>query len=413
MTTPPRELDRPLRLHPLTYLDEGDEVTAGRADTNSFGLFPADGAALLRHLEAGHPPTEAARWYSEQYGEQVDISEFLDVLDELDLIVAEGESAAAPTPVRWQRLGAALFSPAAWAVYAALVIASAVAMIRQPALVPAYQHLFFTRSSLLVLMAGVVIGQLPLILAHEAWHALAGRRLGLNSTLRIGRRFYYVVFVTSLDGLVAVPRRQRYLPMLAGMLLDVLAIAGLTLAAAPLHGATGAAAVVYRLLLSMAFGVVLRLAWQFYFFLRTDLYYLAITVLGCNDLQATARQLLANRFWRLARRPGRLADETAWHPRDAAVARWYSWLMAAGYTLLVVMLVTTAFPVGIRLTELAVRELTATHSPLRMADATGFLVLNFWEPALAGALAIGAFRRRRRARALVPAGRRYQQGESA
>jgi hypothetical protein len=412
MTTPARDLDRPLRLHPLTYLDEGDEVTAGRADTNSFGLFPADGAALLRHLEAGHPPAEAARWYREQYGEQVDISEFLDVLDELDLIAADGETVTPPAQVRWQRLGAAVFSPAAWTAYGALVIAAAVAMARQPALVPAYQHLFFTRSSLLILMIGVVAGQLPLILAHEAFHALAGRRLGLNSTLRIGRRFYYVVFVTSLDGLVAVPRRQRYLPMLAGMLLDTLAIAALTLAAAPLHGATGAAAVVYRLLLSMAFGVVLRFAWQFYFFLRTDLYYLATTILGCNDLQATARQLLANRFWRLARRPGRRTDEAAWHPRDAQVARWYSWLMAAGYTLLVVMLVTTAFPVGIRLTELAVRELTSTHSPLRMADATGFLVLNFWEPALAGALAIRAFRRSRRARAAAP-GRRYPQGESA
>ena len=49
------DLDQPLRLHPLTYLDEGDEVTVGRADINSFGLFPADGAALLRRLEEGSP----------------------------------------------------------------------------------------------------------------------------------------------------------------------------------------------------------------------------------------------------------------------------------------------------------------------------------------------------------------------
>src|SRR5215472_13434001 len=60
------DLDQPLRLHPLTYLEEGDEVTVGRADINSFGLFPPDGAALLRQLEAGRPPNEAARWYSDQ-----------------------------------------------------------------------------------------------------------------------------------------------------------------------------------------------------------------------------------------------------------------------------------------------------------------------------------------------------------
>ena len=62
------DLDQPLRLHPLTYLEEEDEVTVGRADINSFGLFPPDGAALLRQLEAGHPPNEAARWYSASVG---------------------------------------------------------------------------------------------------------------------------------------------------------------------------------------------------------------------------------------------------------------------------------------------------------------------------------------------------------
>jgi hypothetical protein len=396
MTTRVLKLDRPLRLHPLTYLEEADEVTVGRADTNSFGLFPADGAALLRHMEAGHPPNEAARWYSEQYGEQVDISEFLDVLDDLGLIVNDGEATPEPVQIRWRRLGTAIFSLPAWVCYALLVGGAIMAMIRDPYLRPNYQHLFFIRSSLVILVLGIVLGQVPWLLLHEAFHALASRRLGLNSTLRIGRRFYYIVFVTSLDGLVSVPRRKRYLPMLAGMLLDLIAIAGLTLTAAALHSATGTGAFVYRLLLSMAFGVVLRFAWQFYFFLRTDLYYLATTVFGCNDLQTTARQLLHNRFWRLLRRRDRQVDESAWHPRDLSVARWYSWLMIAGYAWLTGILIATAFPVGIRLTELAFHELTTTQSPLKMVDALGFLVLNFWEPALVAGLAIRALRRTRR-----------------
>ena len=395
MTTPLVELDRPLRLHPLTYLEEGDEVTVGRADISSFGLFPADGAALLRHLEAGHPPNEAARWYAEQYGEQVDIAEFIEVLQELDLIVKDGETVQDAAPVKWQRLGRALFSPVAWTGYALVVAAAATAIIRQPALVPTYHNLLFTHSSLVLLMLGVALGQVPWMLLHEGFHMLAGRRLGLPCTLRIGRRFYYVVFVTTLDGLVSVPRRKRYLPMVAGMIADVLAFSVLTLGAAALHGSTGLAGLAYRLLLSMAFGVVLRLAWQFYFFLRTDLYYLVITVLGCNDLQATARQMLRNRFWRLVGRTGKLADESAWHPRDAAVARWYSWLMLAGYALIIAMLVTTALPIGLRLTEQAIHELTVSRSVLTVGDVLAFLVLNFWEPVLALTLTVRAFRRRR------------------
>jgi len=389
------DLDRPLKLHPLTYLDEGDEVTVGRADTNSFGLFPADGAELLRRLEGGASPNEAASWYSERYGETVDIGEFMEILDELGLLVKDGEEVAAPVKVRWQRLGAAIFSPAAWVFYALLVAAAIGAMIYDHGVVPRYENLFFTRSSLVILTLGIFLGQAPWLLLHEAYHALAGRRLGLNSTLSIGRRFYYVVFVTSLDGLVSVPRRKRYLPMLAGMLLDILVVAALTLTAAVLHSSTGVGAFIYRLLLSMAFAVILRFVWQFYFFLRTDLYFTITTVIGCNDLQTTARQMLHNHLNRLLRRPDRLVDESEWYPRDRSVARWYCWLMLAGYVILGAMLVSTAFPVGIRITELAIHELGKARSAIKISDAAVFLVLNFWEPALAAYLAVRAYRRRR------------------
>ncbi len=389
--------DRPLRLHPLTYLEEGDEVTVGRADIDSYGLFPADGAALLRRLEAGDSPNAAARWYQENYGEQVDIPEFLEVLEELELLVKDGEAAPeAAAPVRWQRLGRAVFSPAAWVLCAALAVASVVEMVRVPDVAPRYQNLFFTHSSLLVLTLGIVFGQLPWILLHESAHALAGRRLGLHSRLSVTRRLYYVVFVTALDGLVAVPRRKRYLPMLAGLATDVVVIAGLTLTAAALHGSGGATHVVYRLLLTMAFGTVLRVVWQFYFFLRTDLYYLAITVLGCNDLQTTAKQMLRNRLWRLLGRTEKLTDPATWRERDAQVARWYSWLMLAGYLFLLVTLATAAVPTAIQLTELSVRKLGSDLSFANTADVLAFLVVNFWEPALAVFLAVRAWRRRSR-----------------
>ena len=80
----------------------------------------------------------------------------------------------------------------------------------------------------------------------------------------------------------------------------------------------------------MAFGVVLRLAWQFYFFLRTDLYFLAVTVLGCNDLQTVSRQLLLIGSTGCVGRRQKLVDEDTWTPRDRAVARWYCWLMVGG-----------------------------------------------------------------------------------
>ena len=392
------DLDKSLRLYPLTFLEEGDEVTVGRPDIDSYGLFPVDAAALLRRLEAGDSPNQAARWFGEEYGEQVDILEFLEVLDEYEMLVPEGEQVAEAKAVRWQRLGTALFSPPAWVLYTALIAAGVAAMLLDRHVTPRYQNIFFTTSSLVALTLGNVIGQAPWILLHEGAHAVAGRRLGLNSTLRIGRRFYYLVFVTSLDGLVAVPRRKRYLPMLAGVLVDLLVASALTLAAIPLVGDHGVAGLVGRLFLAMAFGTLMRFAWQFYFFLRTDLYFLATTVLGCNDLQTVARQTLQNRFWGLLGRQDKLVDPETWTPRDRSVARWYVWLMVAGYTLMTVLLVVAVIPTAIKITELAVHKLVANPTPLNITDICVFLVLNFGELVIAGVLAVRGWRRRTPAR---------------
>ena len=390
-------LDQPVALYPLTYMEEDDEVTIGRRDIDSYGLFPPDGAALLRQLEAGRTPNEAASWYADTFGQPVDLSEFLEMLDELELVIHAGDSVAAGDPVKWQRLGKWLFSWPAWSLYGILVTAAAVAMIRTPHLAPSYSHLFFSRSLILVTL-GIVFGQMPLVLLHEGFHALAGRRLGLRSTLRIGRRFYYIVFVTSLDGLASVPRRQRYLPMLAGMVADIVMIAVFTLTAGASASLTGAAAIISPFALSIAFGVILRLTWQFYFFLRTDFYYLITTVLGCNDLQSTARQLLLNRVNQALGRHAKITDEEEWHPRDRSAARWYVWLMVSGYVFLVATVVLVAVPTAIALTRAVVHKLVIDPTTANMLDGGIFLVLNFWEPVLAIYLAVRAFRRRRTSR---------------
>lgn len=393
MTATSFDLDRPLALHPLRFLEDGDEVTVGRPDIESYGVFPADGAALLRKLADGMSPRDAASWYAAEYGEPVDIVEFLEVLDEFDLLVREGDQRVEPGRIRWQRLGAAMFSVPAWLVYTTVLTAAVVAMLREPDLTPHYRNIFFT-PSLVLLMLVLFLGQFPLILVHEGFHALAGRRLGLRSTLRIGQRFYYVVLETALDGLVTVPRRRRYLPILAGMLADLLVIAVLTLAAAWSRTGTGDLTIAGKVCLAFAFATVLRVVWQFYLFLRTDLYYLVTVVLGCNDLHTVSVQLLRNRFDRLLRRPGR-HDETAWHPRDRAVARWYSWLLVGGYVFLVVILLVAVIPVITLLVRIIADRLTGTPTTLGVLDAVVFVVASLAQFAAAGVLA----RRNRRTQA--------------
>ncbi|MFJ3792818.1 hypothetical protein [Kitasatospora sp. NPDC090091] len=390
-TAPGLDLDRPVPLRRLVYLPEADEVTIGSPENDTYAVFPADGAALVRMLAEGLTPREAAENHRAAHGESVDIADLVETLVDLDLVRPGGDDAAAgpAAPVRWQRLGRLVFSPPALVGYA-LVVALAVAeMIRVPELVPRVDNLFFSSSYTLVVLM-LFVGQVPLLALHEAFHALAGRRLGLRSRLSIGRRLVYLVLETSLDGLVGVARRKRYLPIMAGMLADALVIAVLTLVADATRDADG---VVASLCLAMAYATALRLAWQGFFYLRTDIYVLLSTVLGCVDLHAAATDVLRNAVRRVTGKPP--LDLSAHHPVDRRVARWYAWLMLVGYVFTLTMFAGVVVPTAYRMLHDMWLRLTGQASLGGRLDSLALMLLSLGQTA---AVVVLAARERRATR---------------
>jgi hypothetical protein len=320
-----------VRLHRLTMIPEDDGVMIGRPDTASYAVFPEEGAEVLRMLDSGVPLPEVADWYERTAGEPLDVDDFLEILQDLGFVRGEDEDGEGPEPgrVRWRRLGNWTFSWPAWLVYTALTVAATVEMIRDASLRPSYHDVFFTDHLALIPIALTVV-QIPCILVHEGFHALSGRRLGLPSTLTISRRLYYLVAETRLDSLFSVPRRRRYLPFLAGMLADTVLISGLTLLAVGLRG--HGPAWVAALMLAISFTCVMRLLWQFMFYLETDLYYVVTNALRCSDLQNAARFQVRTAVRRWTRRPPPEADPDAeWSDRDRRMARWYAPLLVVGY----------------------------------------------------------------------------------
>jgi hypothetical protein len=331
-----------LEFHPLTYVTEPDGVLVGRADTESYALLPADGAELLRRLADGTPLPEAEVWYRTAFGEPVDMADFVETLHELGFVRESGERVAEAAPVRLQALGRAVFSPLAWIVYALIIAACVVVMVRDPQLRPHGRNLFFSPSLVIVQLVLAVV-QMPLALWHEGAHVLAGRRLGLPTGLGVGRRLYFFVFETRLTGLLGVPRARRYLPFLAGMLADAVLFAALTLVAA-LDFADGPSWA-GRLALAVAFLCLPRLVWQFLVFLRTDVYYVLVTALGCGNLHEVAKACLRHRLRVLpgTRRPD--WEEDRWSPRERALAPWFAVLSAVGVGFLLAGAGLLLFPV--------------------------------------------------------------------
>ncbi|MEI5101057.1 hypothetical protein RB200_24030 [Streptomyces sp. PmtG] len=372
-----------VRLHRLTMVADADGVMVGRPDTGSYAVFPEEGAEALRMLGTGKTVAEVAAWYERTCGESLDMEDFLAALTDLGFLRADGETPNADeaTPrLRWQRLGRWTFSRPAWVCYGLLVAATLAAMVSDPALRPSYHQLMFTRHISLIPLA-LFAAAIPCILAHEGFHALAGRRLGLPSTLGIGRRLYYLVAETRMDTLLSVERRRRYLPFLAGMVADVVLVSLLTLTSVAL-GRTGVPGWVPALCLAVAFTCVLRLVWQFMFYLETDLYYVVTNALRCTDLQNATRFHLRALARRLLRgKPPRATTE--WSAHDLAMARRYAPILVSGYGFSLASLAWAAVPTAVTFWSTAIDRFSDPDTPATgLLDAAFFVALTAFELSL-------------------------------
>lgn len=390
-TTVPSDVT--VRLHRLTMVTEDGGVMVGRPDTGSYAMFPLEGADLLRRLDTGTPIADCVRLYELASGSTLDVADFLTTIENLGFVRTGNEDPASEAPVRWQRLGVMLFSWPAWSGYVVVIVAAVVAMIREPSLRPSYQNLFFTDHAALIPVVLTLAG-IGFVVVHEWCHMLAGRRLGLSSRFRIGRRFYYLIAETRLDSLLSVPRRQRYLPFMAGMLSDTVMLAVLTLLTVALQDA-GVVAWIPKLCLALAFTNVLRLAWQLLFYLQTDLYYVIATAARCTHLQAAARFHIAAQALQLLRRPARQPDPN-WSEQDRTAARWYAPLLVAGYGFSIATLIWAGIPTTVRLWSAAMHELQPGSTPGEIADAVILMILMATELGLLLFVTVRDWRARRR-----------------
>jgi hypothetical protein len=371
-----------IALYELSFVDEGDQVIIGRPEIDSFAVFSADAAAVVRKLSTGEDIQSVAAWYQAAYGDPVDIGEFVDTLHDLGFLLPAGHENTEPTaraPIRWQRLGSAVLSVPALILYAISAAAAVYLMVAHPVLRPTPSRAFFTRS-LLVVIGVTSSAQLAGIALHESFHVLAGRRLGLPSKISIGRRLYYVVIQTTLAGLMGVPSRKRILPFLAGLVADTVLVSALTglaeisrMANWPLWTARVAVACVYATLL--------RIVWQALIFMETDLTHVLASALRCPDLHRMARIYLRNHVARLRGRPAVASTELGWTDRELRTVRWYAPFVVVGSTAMIGLAASTVIPfvagLAIRVYQGVVTGSIA--SPL------------FWDSLVAGTAVISQF----------------------
>lgn len=352
---------------PFTRQSDGSEVVIGRPDSGVFLALPADAVEVLDWLSAGDSVGEAEARYQQKYGVAADVPDLLELLEAKELVRpraeqgrdAEAEAAAwigdaaAASGKRFhfenipESVARRIFGRPALLAAAVVVALALLAVAFDPAAVPGRSALYFPRHRTLYALILIALSYFTLF-AHEFGHLLAGRALGVRSRMGIGHRLWVLVAETDLTGLWAVPKGKRYLPLLAGAILDALSAAALILVSAGVdRGWLVLPEGVLRVVRAMIFIYLMRLLWQCFFFVRTDFYFVLANHLNCKNLLGDTETFLLNGLARLTRRVAAV-DQAHIPPREMRIIRFYALVWIAGRLLALSLLVLVTIPVAIK-----------------------------------------------------------------
>lgn len=336
---------------------ESDGILVGRKDLGRFLLLPADAVEILDDLAAGATVGEAQRGHQERYGETADLEDLLTSLEGHGFVrpLAPPDSDAAPErPPRrpakayhfeWisQRAASRLYAKPMLVAGALLVALAVAAVALKPSIVPGWRAVYFPVNTAAGLLFLMVTG-LATTFLHEMGHLVAARARGVSCRLGIGNQLWFVVWETDMTGIWALPRRQRYLPILGGPLVDLLSASALLVIFFLDAGAWIALPPrVLQFGQALLFIYLMRILWQCYFFLRTDFYYAMANWFGCRSLMQDTKVLLKNlsaRFLRI----GRPSDQSHLPATERRMIRIYAVVWLTGRALAFALLIFIQIP---------------------------------------------------------------------
>jgi hypothetical protein len=347
-------IDAIVKVPPFASRREGSEVIIGRPEKRLFLSVPEEGLDILQSLAAGHTVGETMRRYQEKHAEIPDIADFVGTLhgegflDEdflkLDSQAADPAAPVSGPPARAGRLAWNIsfdwISPVVarrlcglpvLALCGAIIACGVFFLADNPGPIPNVQVLFFNHGHFAVLTLAAFGIALLAVFIHEMAHAVVARSSNASARLAIGNLMYVLVAQTDITGIWLAPKRRRYLAFLSGTIIDLVGasvIIGILWAGQ--HHLVGLSETVTKpLLQAVLFTYGTRIAFQFVFYIRTDLYYVLAAAMNCTNLMADTETLLGNWLARLRRRPDLVVDQSGIPAREMRNVRIYApfWLV--------------------------------------------------------------------------------------
>lgn len=401
-TTPAFPAASHVTVAPFSRQAQGEEVIIGRPETGVFLAIPASAVEVLDDLALGLTIGEAQERFRSRHGKVPDLEDFLGYLATAGLVrtgaagdtMAAGPdprtAAAEPSPIRFhfrsmpQRWARRLFNRWTLGATIVLVALAALALVQDRALVPRRQWLYLPGNASLYLIL-LLLWSMVSIFLHEMAHSIAARAVGVDSRLGIGNRLWFLVAEADLTDLWSVAPRQRFLPILAGPLADLVSDAALVLLlAAQGRGWLQISLAWTAWIRAVVVGYLLRLLWQCFLFVRTDFYYALINLTGCVNLMKNTEHFLRNQLARLMPRFG-VVDLSRVPRKEMLMVHLYAPAYLAGRALAFWMLLFVTLPVTWHYLAglLGIMAHGLTSNPVNFVEAGVVLALAY-VPAVAG-----------------------------
>jgi putative peptide zinc metalloprotease protein len=384
-------------VHPFSRQHEGEEVVIGNPETGVFLAMPPEALEVLDLLAQGMSVGQVSDLYFQKTGETPDLEDLLNHLQTKGLVEPRTSKTAVRERLphasrertyhfsRFPRpLARLLFGRSLLLFEATLIVSAIAAILCYHHLMPVPLDLVFDRRRALswTILTAFTYGG---IFLHEMAHLVAARSLGVNSRLGISHRLWFLVAETDLTGLWSVPRKQRYLPMLAGIIVDatVASILVLILLAERRH-LFAISPFAMHLLHAMAFTNLMRILWEFFLFVRTDLYFVAVTFLNCKNLLIDTRVFLRNQLARLTPRV-QPVDQSGIPQAERRAIRTYAAIFLAGRAWAFATLFWVTIPVFLGYWKTLTPAFRAGYhaNPADFLDASA-VAAYFLAPAVAG-----------------------------
>lgn len=310
---------------------------------------PSVAVRVIRLFDGSHTIDQVNKIIDAEQGTHIDIQGFLETLRSAGICSDKHKQISRSS----QRIGILLnkicYNPMLVSFFFVLLIFSIVLVSTNFQYYFSYSYAFVSTSNTISIFVYLVISWVS-VAEHEMTHYFSSEGYGASAHVRLGTRLQFLVAQATIDDPYKIDKKKRIKIYAIGMVTDlyiaILSILGICF----IHN-TYLVSGLRCLLYIKATGVI----WQFLFYMKTDVYFIFVTLIGEYNLMQDAEDSLQR------------------HKKVNNKIKCYSYFLVIGRTLSIIYFVLFTLPV----IGLTIKNTVFTKSLLDKF-ASGMMLLLGW-----------------------------------